>query len=235
MYIKDFTEAPEPITVHKELNPKLWQNNKLIPEVRAKLLIIAKNFADFLKVEKLDLRDITISGSNAGYNYSDSSDIDLHLVADVRSAERAELYDAKKNHYNFTHDIKIYGIDVELYVQDSKQTHFSAGIYSILNDQWISEPKQIKSYPSHKEIKGKARNYASRINQALRSNDLNTAKDTMANIRRLRQAGLQSGGESSVENLAFKLLRARGQIDKLRKHINRLQSSALSLGEKYES
>jgi hypothetical protein len=235
MYIKDFTEAPEPITVNNELNPKLWQNNKLIPEVRAKLLIIAKNFADFLKVEKLDLRDITISGSNAGYNYSDSSDIDLHLVADVHTAERAELYDAKKNHYNFTHDIKIHGIDVELYVQDSKQQHHSAGIYSVLNNHWISEPKRITSYPTHKEIKSKARNYSSRINQALRSNDLNTAKETMADIRRLRQAGLESGGESSVENLAFKLLRARGQIDKLRNHINRLQSSALSLGEKYES
>lgn len=235
MHIRDFTEAPEPVTVNNELNPKLWQNNQLVPEVRAKLMIIAKNFADFLKVQKLNLRDITISGSNAGYNYSDSSDIDLHLVADIDNPERAELYDAKKNHYNFTHDIKIHGIDVELYVQDSKQQHFSAGIYSVLNNHWISEPKQIKTYPSHKEIKSKARNYASRINQALRSNNLNTAKETMANIRRLRQAGLESGGESSVENLAFKLLRARGQIDKLRKHINRLQSSALSLGEKYEN
>jgi len=235
MFIKDFTEAPEPITVNDELNPKLWQNNKLIPEVRAKLLIIAKNFADFLNVNKLNLRDITISGSNAGYNYSNSSDIDLHLVADIDSPERAELYDAKKNHYNFTHDIKIYGIDVELYVQDSKQKHFSAGIYSILNDQWLSEPKKITSYPSHGEIKRKARNYASRINQALRKNDLNTAKETMSNIRRLRQAGLAAGGEASVENLAFKLLRARGQIDKLRRHINRLQSAALSLGEQNES
>lgn len=232
MFIKDFTEAPEAITINAELNPKLWADGKLIPAVRAQLLIIAKNFADFLKVEKLNLRDITVSGSNAGYNYSDSSDIDLHLVADIATPDLAQLYDAKKNQYNFTHNIRIHGIDVELYVQDSKQKHFSAGIYSVLNNQWLSEPKQIKDFPTHKEIKSKARNYASRINQALRSTDLRIAKDTMSNIRRLRQAGLEAGGEGSVENLAFKLLRARGQVDKLRRHIQRLQDAELSLPER---
>lgn len=56
----------------------------------------------------------------------------------------------------------------------------------------------------------------------------------MADIRRLRQAGLAQGGEFSVENLAFKLLRSRGKIDKLRRHIDRLQSAELSIGEKHE-
>ena len=53
----------------------------------------------------------------------------------------------------------------------------------------------------------------------------------MADIRRLRQAGLETNGENSVENLAYKLLRSRGRIDKLAKHINKLQGSSLSLGE----
>ena len=57
----------------------------------------------------------------------------------------------------------------------------------------------------------------------------------MSNIRRLRQAGLEQGGEHSVENLAFKLLRARGQIDKLRKYIDKMESASLSIGEQNES
>jgi hypothetical protein len=65
----------------------------------------------------------------------------------------------------------------------------------------------------------------------MRSNDLNKSKETMAAIRKLRQSGLEHGGEYSVENLAFKLLRARGKIDKFRRHINKLQSAELSLGE----
>lgn len=221
--------SPAPITHNTELNPKLWADNKLIPEVRLQLMKIAKHFAEYLNVEKLDLKDITISGSNAAYGYNDSSDLDLHLVAVVNSPEKAELYDAKKNVYNSKYDITIKDIDVELYVQDYKQKHYSAGIYSVLNDQWISEPKLGSPKATAKEVKSKARNYAGRINQALKSGDLQTAKDTMANIRRLRQAGLESGGEHSVENLAFKLLRARGQIDRLRKYIDKLEGAKLSI------
>lgn len=227
--------APQPLTHNEQLNPKLWDDNQLIPEVHLQLLRIAKHFADFLNVTRLNLRDITISGSNAAYGYSDNSDLDLHLVVDVKSHEEAELYDAKKNVYNFKYNIKIKDIDVELYVQDSKQVHHSAGIYSVLNNKWLSEPKNQAPTATHQEIKSKARNYASRINQALKSNDLNTARETMDNIRRLRQAGLESGGEASVENLAFKLLRARGQIDKLRRYIDKLQSAELSIGEQNES
>jgi len=233
MKLQELTAAP--VTYNTELNPKLWDDSRLIPEVRLQLLKIARHFADFLKVQRLDLKDITISGSNAAYGYSDSSDLDLHLVAVVDSPERAELYDAKKNVYNTKYSIKIKNIDVELYVQDHKQKHYSAGIYSVLNDSWINEPKPGKPEVAHQEVKSKARNYAGKINQALRSDDLNTAKETMSNIRRLRQAGLEAGGEYSIENLAFKLLRARGQIDKLVKHINKLEGASLSIGEYNES
>jgi hypothetical protein len=56
----------------------------------------------------------------------------------------------------------------------------------------------------------------------------------MDELKRLRKAGLESNGEQSVENLAFKLLRARGQIDKLRKYIDKLTSAKLSLEDQYE-
>lgn len=219
----------DPITHNKELNPKLWDNGQLIPEIRHRLLVIAKHFAEYLNVERLNLKDITISGSNASYGYSDSSDLDLHLVAVVDSTEKAELYDAKKNVYNSRYNITIKDIDVELYVQDYKQVHHSAGIYSVLNDKWLSEPKPGAPKASAQEVKSKARNYAGRINQALKSKDLDTAKETMSHIRKLRQAGLEAGGEHSVENLAFKLLRARGQIDRLRKYIDKLESDRLSI------
>ena len=225
----------QPVAENKTLNPKLWDGVELKTEVRHKLLQIAKNFVDFINISDLDLTDVTISGSNASYGYSEHSDIDLHLIVDIPEdhTDLKELFDAKKNQYNNTYNIKIKDIPVEVYVQDSKKEHHSAGIYSVLTGKWISEPKQgPKTEVDPKEIKSKARNYSSRINKALRSNDLNTAKEVKDHIYRLRKAGLEAGGEASVENLAFKLLRARGQIDKLRKHINRLQSAELSLKEK---
>lgn len=218
-----------PITFNQTLNPELWDNNTLIPEVRRKLLQIAEHFETFLKTP-IDIQDITISGSNAGYNYSEYSDIDLHLVA-AYDPSQAELFTAKKNNYNFTHNIKIKGIDVELYVQQASDTHHSAGIYSVLRNKWISEPSHTPPKVSPAEIKSKARNYAGQINQALRSDNMELAMETMAELYRLRKAGLEQGGENSVENLAFKLLRARGHIDKLRKYIDKLQSAELSLKE----
>jgi hypothetical protein len=224
------------IPYQETLNPLLWANNQLKTEIRYQLLLIARHFTEFLKVESMHLKDITISGSNASYGYSEFSDIDLHLVVDIPSdkPELVELYDAKKNQYNFTYNIKIKDIDVELYVQDSKQHHESAGIYSIINDNWIKEPKHQTPRVSEQEVNDKARNYVGQINQALKSSKLKLAKDTMDNIKRLRKSGLDDVGEFSVENLAFKVLRAHGKIDKLRNHINKLQSSALSLGEQHE-
>jgi hypothetical protein len=224
------------IPYHNELNPVLWQGNKLNTEVRYKLLFIAKHFAQFLNIPNLNLKDITISGSNAAYGYSDSSDLDLHLVVDIpkNRIELVELYDAKKNQYNLKYDIKIKDIPVELYVQDSKQHHYSVGIYSVLNDVWLSEPKHQAPRVGEQEVKSKARNYASRINLALKSNDIKIAKEIMSEIRRLRQAGLETGGEFSVENLAFKLLRTRGQIEKLYRYIDNLESASLSIGEQNE-
>jgi len=213
---------------HDTLNPSLWDNGQLITEVRYKLMMIARHFANFLKVDKLNLKDITISGSNAGYGYSEFSDIDLHLLVEG-AAEHAELFTAKKNQYNFTYDLKIAGIPVELYVQDAAQTHHSAGIYSILNDKWLSEPKHNAPVVSEREVRSKARSYAGQINQALRSGNLAKCEETMDHIYRLRKAGLEASGEFSVENLAFKLLRDRGQINKLRKYIDKLQSAELSL------
>lgn len=233
MQIIEFEESIKPVVYHDTLNPKLWDNNQLHTEVRYKLMAIAMHFAKFLNVPELNLRDVTISGSNAAYGYSDSSDLDVHLVVDMPKAhpELAELYSAKKNEYNYTHDITVKGIDVELYVQDVQQVHRSAGIYSLLRDTWISKPKHQQPTVRDQDVMSKARNYSARINAAMRSNDLNKCKETMSEIRRLRQAGLEEAGEYSVENLAFKLLRARGKIDKFRRHINKLQSAELSLEE----
>jgi hypothetical protein len=223
-------ELIDPNPHHHELNPVLWDNNHLRKEVRLKLLRIARHFAAYLDVPILHLKDVTLSGSSAGYNYSDYSDIDLHLVV-TKTEGRDELYTAKKNLYNNAHNLNIEGIPVELYVQPADQPHHSAGIYSVLDDHWINEPEHVEPTIDPKDIKSKARNYAGKINLAIRTNDIAQCRSVMAELKRLRQAGLETNGEQSVENLAFKLLRARGQIEKLRKYITKLESAELSLEE----
>ena len=228
MQIQELSIDPNPH--HHELNPVLWDNNHLRTEVRFKLIKIARHFAEYLNVPRLHLKDVTLSGSSAGYNYSSYSDIDLHLVVS-KTDGNDELFTAKKNLYNSEHNLAINNIPVELYVQPADQKHHSAGIYSVLDDQWIVEPVHEEPTINPKDIKAKARNYAGKINSAIRSNNLAKCRKAMDDLKRLRKAGLESNGEQSVENLAFKLLRARGQIDKLRKYITKLESAELSLGE----
>jgi hypothetical protein len=142
----DSFNLADAVKFNNELNPRIWDGMKMRPEVREKLLTIAADFQQSLGVNGLDVEDITVSGSNAGFTYTPHSDIDLHLV--VRMPEDCdevyqELFNAKKYQYNDEHDIRIGGYDVELYVQPSDQPHVSAGVYSVKNNDWIHIPRQI--------------------------------------------------------------------------------------------
>lgn len=219
------------VVFHKTLNPNLWANNQLKPLIRLALLKIAKDFVDYIGID-LDIKDITISGSNAAYTYTANSDLDLHILVDIPKQNNElykELFDAKKNQYNYLYNLKVKGIDVELYVQDTKETHHSAGIYSVKNNRWVSEPKLVKVRVSDQDVRNKVNNYLEKIQNALGSNDLDYIDTVQSSIRKLRQAGLDREGEFSVENLAFKVLRAKGWIDKLRQHKYNVQSEILSV------
>lgn len=235
MFLREFkfeSIADLAIKFHKDLNPKIWENNHLIPEVQLQLMKIAKDFISFVNVPNIKIIDLTISGSNASYTYTDYSDIDLHIIAEFpfkRKEHLTELFNAKKNQYNTIHNITIKDIDVELYVQNSTEKHVSSGIYSILNDRWISEPKNVKFKIDDDEITEKAKNYLEKIKIALRSNNLSFANFIMNKIYRLRKTGLESAGEFSIENLSFKALRNAGWINKLREHIYDLEDLTLSL------
>jgi hypothetical protein len=233
MYIREFVKA---VTYHSTLNPKLWTSTQLKTDVRYKLLAIAKDFIKFIAIPQINLKDVTLSGSNASYGYNDYSDVDLHLVVTMPDDPHIrELFDAKKNNYNFKHKIQVHGIDVEVYVQDEAQTHHSAGIFSVLDNIWLTKPEHKTPEITDREVRLKARNYSSMINKAIQSNDLNTLQAVQADLKKLRQAGLEKNGEMSVENLAFKLLRARGKIGKLFNKIQQLKDAKLSLENRHES
>jgi hypothetical protein len=203
---------------HDKLNPDLWEGNRLKPQVRLALFKIAKAFVDFINVEDLELTDITISGSNASFNYNDKSDIDLHLIANSNGPCKVnlkDLFQAKKVIFNDQHDIEIMGHAVEVYVQGSEDTHISNGVYSVYNNDWVKFPKKITVKPYVTNIEDKFEHLGEEIKQALDSGDPQTIARLKKRIKDMRQAGLEKNGEFGVENLAFKLLRNAGLIQKL--------------------
>ena len=137
----------EDLEKHDVLNPDLWDNNKLKSEVKHKLLDIVDKFKDNLLNDgiKLDLKDVVIVGSNANYNYSEHSDIDLHIVANTgvyanQKELAVKLYDAYKRLFNNKYDPTIYGHEVELYVEPDNINANSNGMYS-LNNGWLKFPE----------------------------------------------------------------------------------------------
>lgn len=196
----------------------------MIPTVRNKLLELADNFVEFLGVDFF-IHDTVLTGSLANYNWSEFSDIDLHIIIDYEDSGHnpdllKEFFDAKKGVWNALHDIKIKGYEVEIYVQDINEPHISSGVYSILNNKWIIEPQKEKKEIDDRKILEKGEEYAKIIDDLIEKKakklDVRTDVDEIKKkIKRFRQSGLEDGGEYSYENLTFKLLRRNGYIKKL--------------------
>ena len=237
----------EAIEKHNELNQKLFDGDHLKPEVREKAEEIINEFLKILAEDevKLIVRDVILTGSNASYNYTKDSDIDLHIIAETESFEEsadvyAKLYRAYGRIFGNKFEISFYGIPVEIYVETESNPVVSNGIYSVMFDKWVKEPSAI-AIP---EIDQKAINKAAKpwIDEAkalIKEVDDNVADgeeeidDYITRIYELRQKGIYSaaGNEYSTENLIFKEVRNAGLLDRLKKLKNVLISKKLSLEE----
>jgi hypothetical protein len=223
------------IYFHNKLNPVIFDGDKLKDDVRIQLLNIAEDFIDHLGINNLHISDITLSGSNAAYSYTRHSDIDLHILVDMNKFNDddvyRELFDAKKTVYNDTHDIKIDGYEVELYVQDTNQPVISLGEYSILHNSWIRLPRKRRANIDQLATKLKYQKLYKLGSYAYKTNNLEKIKNVLRTIKKYRQAGLDLNGEFGSENLAYKILRKQGLIKKLYDRLQDLHDARLSLPE----
>jgi hypothetical protein len=222
-------EQAEYVTVNKRLNPKLWKNDTLKPEIKKQLIKIAEKFQEFVGID-LDVIDYTLTGSNANYTWTAYSDLDLHIIVKGMPDEtERELYNAKKSLWAEEHNITIKTLPVECYVQGEAEPHHSTGVYSILADQWLEKPKKVKPKVDDAAVKLKKDSLHHDIETALLSKDTTKLRAVKTKITKMRKAGLEKAGEWSTENLVFKILRNLGMIDKLNQEIRDLEDEELSL------
>jgi peptidoglycan hydrolase-like protein with peptidoglycan-binding domain len=223
------------VSFHKELNPKLWEDEKLDPEVRDQLLLIAEDFVEYLGISNLKVRDVTISGSNAAYSYTPHSDLDLHVLVDFNELPNNEVYQelftAKKTLYNDAHDITVREVPVELYVQDTNNPVQSLGEYSIVHDKWIRIPKKRRANFDEVATKAKYEKLGDLIELAIKSKDPKRVNDTIALVKRYRKSGLDKAGEFGPENLAYKAVRKQGLVQALHDLKAELHTEKLSIDE----
>lgn len=229
MKFRELDESEVFATVNRELNPKIWQGGRLDGKVRMKLLEIARAFVDFVGID-LDVEDYTITGSNANYTWTEYSDLDLHvIISGTPSEEQRELFTAKKALWGEQHTITVKGLPVECYVQGSEEPHHSTGVFSVLNNEWVVEPKKVKPDVDDAAIEAKKDAILVLIQHALLSKDLEKLRTVKDKITKMRKAGLERAGEWSTENLVFKILRNLGLIDQITDKIRELEDQELSL------
>jgi predicted nucleotidyltransferase len=212
-----------------ELNPKIWdEEQKMKPDVRKTLLKIADDYFESLDLPGVDIEDVTMTGSLANYNWSKYSDVDLHIIIDYKDMPMDEelvgdYLLSKSDAWNDKHDIKIYGFDVEIYVQDDDAEHYSSGVYSVLKNEWDIKPEKKKISVKDKAVKDKANRVMDMIDglyDIMQDTEDYEKVTEMADriktkIKKMRQCGLEEGGEWSVENMVFKVLRRNGMYGRL--------------------
>jgi predicted nucleotidyltransferase len=229
------------------LNPNIWdgvdsndvKEIKLKPEVRSGLLKIAKDFIDFIGIDSIVIEDIIFVGSLANFNWSNYSDIDVHVIIDKSLIEGSEeligeFFDAKKVIYNDKNEITVKGYDVELYAQDiDEELEASGGVYSVLFTKWLKTPTKTEvSYNKDKIIKKVQ--FFKKILDNIKEMDDTKEKITKIDalrekIRKYRKSGLKKSGEYSDENLIFKYMRRIGFIEELKNLKQKTNDSLLSV------
>jgi len=228
MHLKDFME---PIGQHSVLNPKIWEHNRLKSSVRGALMRISEDFLNFVDVP-INVADIVLAGSNANYTYTNKSDLDLHIIADLSNVqcdrEVEELFDTKRILYRLKYDLTIENIPVELYVEDLATPAVSSS-FSILKNQWVQKPKKEIHEYDHKKLEHMVNVWKTILQHTMKTGDLQSCRKAVKLLRTYRIKGLHtSAGEYSIPNLVYKSLRNDDTLIGITRFIDQLHSKQLS-------
>lgn len=230
----------ESFKINSKLNPSLFdtKTNELKEDVRVRLIEIADLFVENIQEDEVPLKvyDYWLVGSNAAYNYNKDSDIDVHVIVDIKETGVNPyllklLYDYIKSNFNDKYDIMVKGHEVELYLEDINTTAITNGIYSLKQARWIKVPELPKNGEETYNIEdSELYNHIYKQFIELKDEDVEKFLD---DLYLLRKESLAVDGEFGEGNLVFKQFRNNGYIKELRDRKYKYKSDELTL-EKLE-
>tara|TARA_R110000824_G_scaffold280772_5_gene468974 strand:+ start:7267 stop:8016 length:750 start_codon:yes stop_codon:yes gene_type:complete len=243
---KSNTKIISSFKLQDKLNPDIWlfddNSYKMKPEIREALLEIVEDYINFTNLE-VDVEDVTLTGSLSNFNWSEFSDVDLHILIDFPTQPTSLLkkyLDSRRIIWNSIRDVTVKDFDVEVYAQDISEPHFASGVYSVLYDEWIVEPQQDDEVViDTKKLLSKAKLWMEKIDRIEDDANRVEPEETFDRIEKLkkkmkkyRSGGLKDEGEYSYENLTFKFLRRNNYLKKINDVRNTLIDKTLTVEEK---
>lgn len=204
----------------------VWIGDTINPDVSERLIEIADSVLESMDID-VKVRDIILTGSLAGYNWHDLSDIDLHIILNFSDIDEnvdlvKRMLDQSRINWNKAHNIFISDKEVELYFQDAEETHEANGVWSLLQDKWLEKPVRIEMNVDLDGVEKKAETLAKAIEYVellIKDEKHKEANEYASKIKkkisRMRKSGLAEEGIYSPENLAFKMLRNAGWLGRL--------------------
>ena len=224
-------EISEEVVINDTLNPVLFNEDHTLKEdIRQQLIDYASAFAESMSNEDIDITysDICLVGSNAGYLYKPTSDIDIHFI----SAEplNEDIFDELKVKFDLFEEENPLIIDnhnVELGIEDGYNIvmdNKDPRRYSILDSIWVNDSDKNEVYTSndinlvdgYEEV---VQQYADEIDDIIAADEYADAVKLKHELRQNRSTDLANIGALSMGNVVFKELRDNGAYGKLRNYI----------------
>lgn len=223
------------VTMYNEkLNPLIWNDNNTLKDgVKESINRIIKQFVDDLDNIPIEIVDVRIVGSNASYNYTKFSDIDIHIVVntDVLPFDSKSLkliYDMARSRFNKNYNITIKTLPVEISIEDLGSIVTSNGVYSVMRDEWLKFPKKINAPDIDMTNTNAYKKLVKRINEILKNPNSKDIKDMINHLYIIRKNSIMIDGEFGRGNLLFKEIRNSGLLQKLKDELYNILSKELT-------
>lgn len=226
-------EINEEVIINDELNSNIFdENHQLKPELKEIIINYINGFIDKMKNQDINIEfsDVCLVGSNAGYLYTPTSDIDIHIVSsNPLEPDIAEKLYNEFDIYESENPLFIGDSQVEIGIEDGydiTMDNKDARRYSIINDNWVNDSDKFEVFTQddiHKVdgYEDIVADYINKINSAVDEDNYNLASALKQEIRQNRSDDLANIGALSMGNVVFKELRSNGSYGKLRDYLRK--------------
>jgi hypothetical protein len=211
-------------TFPTELDTRIWDGTQMKPDVRQMSLEVVDRVVKTSGIDGLAIDSVELMGSNASYEYDDTSDYGMHVFVRSPSFAPAQLAgllkllndDVERRQEG---QITFNGVVVEVTFHEERTGNYlprpGIGQYSISEDRWIEEPTRqpdnfdrAQMSADMKRFVGDYNNLVSAYAAGRKGFDCSRFADLDDELGTYRNTGFVNGfGSRSTQNLTYRALR----------------------------